>query len=297
MDWLKILSRPSVVLHYLFLLLLCLNGNIGHPQCLDYFPPFRSARPQQLCKETASYGCCTSSRELSLQKTYDYVEEIGRRIGSEYKCMDFIRAILCAECHPYAAHVFDAEIPPVIQTNFSKKAERFPGLCIEYCEEFFDDCKELVLRLPLRDGFRDFIAKFSGRDFCKWAIPADNDYCYPTVNGGKMNRLRGQLPIGDNVLCVQPIAYQLANPLAAVSPNDGTHRLFVAEQVGIVHIFDVNGKRAQGKPFLDIREKILNSGQGWDERGLLGLAFHPKFSVNGRFFVYYSTAKGLYSLL
>ena len=296
MDWLKILSRPPV-LHYLLLLALCPSDSNGHPQCLDYFPPFRSARPQQLCKETASYGCCTSSRELSLQNTYDYVDEFGGKIGSDYKCRDFIRSIICAECHPYAAHVFDAEIPPVIQTNFSKKAERFPGLCFEFCEEFFDDCKEMVLRLPMRDEFRNFISESSGRDFCLWAIPADNDYCYPTVNGAKMNSLRGQQPIGDNVLCVQPLAFQLANPLAAVSPNDGTHRLFIAEQAGLVYIFDANGKLNQDKPFLDIRENILNSGQGWDERGLLGLAFHPRFSSNGRFFVYYSTAKGLYPRL
>ena len=296
MDWLKIM-RHSTVLQFLVLFSVCPSGNVGHPQCLDYFPPFRSTRPQQLCKETASYGCCTSSRESSLQKVYDYVEEFGRNIASSDKCKDFIRTLICAECHPYAAHIFDAEIPPVIQTNFSKKVERFPGLCYEFCEEFFDDCRDMVLRLPLRESFKTFIAESSRKEFCEWAIPGDNDYCYPTVNGGEVESLRGRQQIGDNVLCVQPIAYQLSNPLAAVSPNDGTHRLFVAEQVGLVYIFDRHGKRIQDKPFLDIRERILNSGQGWDERGFLGLAFHPKFSKNGRFFVYYSTTKGLRGLL
>ena len=266
-------------------------GGQGHPQCLDYFPPFRSTRPQYLCKETTSYGCCTSSREDSIKKLYDYVEEFGQKIGSSYKCYDFIRNIVCAECHPFAAHIFDAEIPPVIKTNFSKKIERFPGLCYDFCVESFEDCRDMVLRLPLRDNFRSYINKASGEEFCKWAVPGDIDYCYPTVKGGKGNNMKGGKQIGDNVLCVQPIAYELSNPLAAVSPNDGTHRLFVVEQRGTIFIFDSNGRLLQNKPFLDIRNKILNSGQGWDERGLLGLAFHPKFSINGRFFLYYSTTK------
>ena len=34
--------------------------------------------------------------------------------------------------------------------------------------------------------------------------------------------------------------------------------------------------------------KIINSGEAWDERGLLGLAFHPKYKTNGHFYVFYS---------
>lgn len=290
MGCLKVVWHVST-LQCFILLILCPFGNRGHPQCLDYFPPFRSARPKQLCKETASYGCCTSSRERSLQKVYDFIENTGEKVGSSYKCMDFVKEIICAECHPYAAHIYDAEIPPVVQTNFSKKDERFPGLCKKYCEQHFDDCRDMMMHLPLRDSFLNFISKSSRSDFCTWAVPGDNDYCYPTVVGGNMNSQRGRKPIGDNILCVQPIAHHLSNPLAAVSPNDGTHRLFVAEQSGIVYIFDSKGKLIQNKPFLDIRKKILNSGQGWDERGFLGLVFHPKFSRNGRFFVYYSTTK------
>ncbi|NJK85753.1 MAG: PQQ-dependent sugar dehydrogenase [Bacteroidales bacterium] len=41
-------------------------------------------------------------------------------------------------------------------------------------------------------------------------------------------------------------------------------------------------------PFLDIRDKIIQLNSGYDERGLLGLAFHPEYAENGRFFVYYS---------
>ena len=47
------------------------------------------------------------------------------------------------------------------------------------------------------------------------------------------------------------------------------------------------GKRIE-KPFLDLREHIVELNSFYDERGLLGLAFHPDFATNGHFYVSYS---------
>ena len=47
------------------------------------------------------------------------------------------------------------------------------------------------------------------------------------------------------------------------------------------------GKRIE-EPFLDLRAKIVTLNDFYDERGLLGLAFHPEFGANGRFYVSYS---------
>ena len=42
------------------------------------------------------------------------------------------------------------------------------------------------------------------------------------------------------------------------------------------------------QPVLDLRSKITSLDPAFDERGLLGLAFHPDFATNGRFFVFYT---------
>jgi hypothetical protein len=60
----------------------------------------------------------------------------------------------------------------------------------------------------------------------------------------------------------------------------------VVDQTGLVWIV-LNGARVE-RPFLDIREKIVELNDLHDERGLLGLAFHPGFAENGRFYVSYS---------
>jgi len=79
----------------------------------------------------------------------------------------------------------------------------------------------------------------------------------------------------------------LTAPLAAVSPDDGTGRLFIVDQVGIVRILTADGV-LMDEPFLDVSSKLVALNLSYDERGLLGLAFHPDFKNNGRFFIYYS---------
>jgi glucose/arabinose dehydrogenase len=76
----------------------------------------------------------------------------------------------------------------------------------------------------------------------------------------------------------------LDRPVYVGSPPGDTARLFVAEQAGRVHVIE-NGTR-ESTPFLDIVSKVTRSA---NEQGFLGLAFHPDYAQNGRFFVHYST--------
>ncbi|MGM8216466.1 PQQ-dependent sugar dehydrogenase [Bacillaceae bacterium W0354] len=74
----------------------------------------------------------------------------------------------------------------------------------------------------------------------------------------------------------------------AILPGDTVERLFIATQVGeIFYIGD-----GEVRTFLDIRPQIIELGAsgGYDERGLLGLAFHPQFYYNGLFYLHYSVA-------
>src|SRR6058998_3762332 len=87
---------------------------------------------------------------------------------------------------------------------------------------------------------------------------------------------------GPPALALSALVSGLASPVGMEVPNDGTGRLFVLEQGGRIRIIQ-NGALV-ATPFLDITSKIESGG----EKGLLGLAFHPSFSSNRRFFVYYT---------
>ncbi|HEX2717444.1 MAG TPA: PQQ-dependent sugar dehydrogenase [Gemmatimonadaceae bacterium] len=83
------------------------------------------------------------------------------------------------------------------------------------------------------------------------------------------------------------VAAGFTQPVGIVNSGDDSDRLFVIDQVGRVMIIREDGTVAP-TPFLDVSAKIVPLNRFYDERGLLGLAFHPKFEENGKFYVYYS---------
>src|SRR5881392_1850914 len=74
----------------------------------------------------------------------------------------------------------------------------------------------------------------------------------------------------------------LDGPLYVTHAHDGSNRLFIVEQPGRIKVLQPGATSAT--TFLDITSVVLSGG----ERGLLGLAFHPQFPTNGRFFVDYT---------
>ena len=96
--------------------------------------------------------------------------------------------------------------------------------------------------------------------------------------------LNAQVAPGD--LLVEPLAGGLTLPLGIAHAGDGSGRLFFVEKGGRVMVWD--GAQVLSTPFLDLTPKVSAGG----ERGLLGLAFHPRFRVNGFFYVNYTDLNG-----
>jgi glucose/arabinose dehydrogenase len=79
---------------------------------------------------------------------------------------------------------------------------------------------------------------------------------------------------------------KLNDPVGVTNTGDGSGRLFILEQDGLIRIFQNGALLAT--PFLDLRDRVLSGG----ERGLLGLAFHPQYAQNGYFYVNYTNLQG-----
>jgi glucose/arabinose dehydrogenase len=86
---------------------------------------------------------------------------------------------------------------------------------------------------------------------------------------------------------LRTVAEGLTSPVTLTSAGDGSGRLFVVDQAGLIRVLLPDGT-LRPEPFLDLRGRMVTLMPGFDERGLLGLAFHPQYAANGRFFVYYS---------
>jgi len=87
----------------------------------------------------------------------------------------------------------------------------------------------------------------------------------------------------------ETVASGLTSPIGLINAGDDSNRLFIVDQTGIINI--IENDELKSKPFLDISYKIVSLDSTYDERGLLGLVFHPSYEENGRFFIYYSSPK------
>ena len=91
-------------------------------------------------------------------------------------------------------------------------------------------------------------------------------------------------------IAAERVASGLSSPLFAASPPGDPDRLYIVEQhTGRIRILDLDTGAVAATPFLDLPDSSLATG---GEEGLLGLAFHPDYAANGRFFVFLTNAAG-----
>ena len=86
---------------------------------------------------------------------------------------------------------------------------------------------------------------------------------------------------------------EFEQPVELTSPEDGTDRIFVVAQKGIIHVAPNTPNVKNAPVFLDISDKVESGG----EKGLLGLAFHPYYKSNGYFYVNYTTGSPLETVI
>jgi hypothetical protein len=102
----------------------------------------------------------------------------------------------------------------------------------------------------------------------------------------------------------QPLAVQNAfpnmpnftQPIFLTHSGDNTNRIFVAQKNGLILVFPNDSTANSRQTFLNISNKIV-TGTGGDERGLLGLAFHPDYANNGYFYVNYTAPTPLRTVI
>lgn len=114
-----------------------------------------------------------------------------------------------------------------------------------------------------------------------------------TVAIGQQREPQETLPSEDDTVGLRRVTGGLTAPVQFREPAGGGGRQFVADQTGVVHVLTAGGLRDE--PFLDVRDALVDLGENlpeWavnEERGLLGLEFHPDYDENGKCYVRYST--------
>ena len=270
------------------LIVLIAQGSVFcHPQCTDSRPPFSLFEEESyktvFCSGYAGFGCCRMDQHMKTQNRTELIKSkiLLKKENVSSECMPIIKTLLCQECSPYAAHIYGTE------TSDEKRS--FPGLCKSYCMDFLKKCRDVVKYLTDDEELWALASVGDGSKFCaKIAIP-DIDYCYPELLTNEiLNRqVTKQQSSTEGCLCLEKFADNLRNPLRLIHVPGDFEKIIIAEQVGIVHVYFRNGSKLP-EPFLNITSMVLTSGYRGDERGFLGMAFHPNFTQNHLLYIYFS---------
>lgn len=103
---------------------------------------------------------------------------------------------------------------------------------------------------------------------------------------GAASAVLADIPRGPFRIGLEPVASGMVAPNFVAHARDGSGRLFVVDQTGPIRV--IRDGVLLPTPFLDLSNSIPPLNAGFDERGVLGMAFHPNYAQNGRFFVRYS---------
>jgi len=142
-----------------------------------------------------------------------------------------------------------------------------------------DGCSAHCLRedMPCGNGVVD-----AGED-CDDGNRIDGDGCSSTC---RLEICAGVPTASGTAIASVLVASGLGSPVDIAAPRDDPTRLFVVEQGGRVRL--IKDGTLVPDPFLDVATEVSCCG----EQGLLGLAFHPDYATNGRFFVFYTNTDG-----
>ncbi|XP_072427721.1 hedgehog-interacting protein isoform X2 [Chiloscyllium punctatum] len=264
-------------------------------RCLDGSAPRRLKKRDRrlLALDAQGYICHKLYSRLSCcprnRHTPQLLDPEVFSVTNNTECARLLEEIKCAECSPYAQNLFHISD----REGTSANELTFPMLCRDYCEQLYVACRSHIAGL----------FQTTSDEFCNLYSAKDNRICFPDfprkqLQGPVSNYLNQMDEYHKmehinrkhkrNCYCLQETISGLRQPTGLVHCGDGSQRLFILEKEGFVKIYTPDGELLKDT-FLDIHKQVQSGIKGGDERGLLSLAFHPKYKKNGKLYASYTT--------
>ncbi|RZC79947.1 hypothetical protein C5167_042522 [Papaver somniferum] len=280
------------------------------PLCTNSRAPLISKTPLNFCSYNGS-TCCDSAKDSQLKK------QLQAYNVSNTACASLLKSILCAispflfciitcqlylqllikfsQCDQYSADIFKIEFGvrnvPVLcnSTTLEVNSTQSNTATNDFCSKVWDTCQNAsILNSPFAPSLQgtDFCGSFGGSSIEEGSLCFDGKPV--SFNENSTTTETKAPPKG---LCLEKLGND--SFLNMVGHPDGSNRVFLANQKGEIWLAAVpeNGSGEalvfEESPFLDLTDQVHFD----TEFGLLGIAFHPDFTRNGRFFVSYNCDK------
>ncbi|CAK9859532.1 unnamed protein product [Sphagnum jensenii] len=291
--------KGLVLLLMAYLLLSCATA---FPLCIDLEAPVPSNASLSFCSapEYEAKGCC------SVQDDHKIAAQFQAYNISDTTCAAVVKQVLCSQCDAYSADLFGVE---VFQTR------TVPFLCSSggstpYCQQVWNACSNVSIPnslfqpsllegatpapapAPTSNGNNSTLDSFwaSSADFCSGLGPPAQvgNFCF---SGGPFVLPAAESYTPPQGICLEKVVNTSSTQFLNLVPHpDGSNRVFLSTQGGLVYLANLSAPGSNeafslnpAAPFLNLSERTTATG----ELGLMGLAMHPDFVHNGRFFVSY----------
>ncbi|ONK65587.1 uncharacterized protein A4U43_C07F38620 [Asparagus officinalis] len=288
-------------------LILCLiPRSSGLQLCTDSMAPVTLKAPLDFCGYNGS-SCCGAADDSAIQKRFKAMNI------SDSACSSLVQSILCAKCNPYSADLFATSgsklrtIPTLCNSTSSISTAESKDTSADFCAQVWDTCKDISITnspfAPKLQGSTPESSSSSSSSKLTDLWQSKSDFCSSFGGSSDENSLcfTGKSTFFNNSttnspppkgLCLERIGN--GSYLNMAPHPDGSNRVFLANQAGRIWLATVPEQGSGGtldfdesSPFLDITDEVLFDSQF----GVMGLAFHPDFANNGRFFASFTCDK------
>lgn len=299
--------KPLLMGSLLFatLILCIIPSSFGLQLCTDSRAPVSLKAPLKFCGFNGS-SCCSDADDSAIEKQFKAMKI------SDSACASLVQSVLCAKCSPFSADLFALgpklrTVPILCNSTVSSSSTQAKDSASDFCTQLWDTCKDTsMLNSPFAPSLQGSGAGVpppsssssklldlwqSESDFCRafGGSSGDESLCF-TGRSVLFNSTTDSPP--PKGLCLERIGN--GSYLNMAAHPDGSNRVFLANQAGKIWLATVPAEGSGGtlefdesSPFLDITDEVLFDSQF----GVMGVAFHPKFASNGRFFVSFTCDK------
>ncbi|CAA0834726.1 HIPL1 protein [Striga hermonthica] len=269
---------------YCLLQLLFLFHSCSFPMCTDLRAAYRINGSLGFCSNYSGEVCCSGSQDGKLKKRFEAMNI------SDPSCASAVKSILCATCDPFSATLLDT----------GPNTRPLPILCnssttTSFCSSVWDACQNVpISNSPFAPSLQSkaqithnsTISKLidlwqSESDFCT-AFGTPNSPCF---NGDPFSLNTSDTTPPPHGICLEKIGN---GSYINMAPHpDGSSRAFFSNLAGKVWLATIPEQDSgdvmgldESSPFVDLTDQVYLD----TSFGMMGLAFHPDFAVNGRFF-------------
>lgn len=289
----------------IFCLLLLLDCSVSLPLCTDSRAPFTLNTTLSFCPYNGS-TCCNSTEDARIAKQFQVMNI------SVSGCASVLKSILCARCDPFSAELFTVQssprsVPVLCNSTISTNTTQSKAAVEDFCSLVWDTCQNVsMVNSPFSPSLQGQTggatvstkaAKLtelwqSKSDFCKafGGASSDESVCF---DGEPVELNKTKTPNSPpDGLCLEKIGN--GSYLNMVAHPDGSDRAFFSNQVGKIWLATLPAEGSEGtmeldesSPFVDLTDRVYFDSAF----GMMGMAFHPDFVKNGRFFASYNCDK------